>query len=813
MRKELIRRIFISWGIFFLCLSPLSSQTLKLVNDTGEAFPYAMLEFSSGEIDFTDGLGQYRFRKSGEKKEVKITYPAYKPRTIEVLPSQVFLEVRLDPLAPVQSQPNLTPAIEIIKEAIASKAANDPDQKLHSYSHKSYNKLSIERQAKLAQDLRDQDPTGGNSFLSEKVATYLYADGEPKRQVIEGFETAGFDEPAYEVLELELEPPSLYKKEYSIYNTTYAGPLASRALKNYTFTLRDTLVHKGREVYVIHLKPRRPGVISGVEGILFLNTSSLAIQYAKLGIAGKIAMEAVHQYTYLEEEDLWFPEEQTLTLSPGTGGKNISIFGASISLGTVQKTFSPLDILLQPEEIEEDLALLSQTHYYGLDLEKEIAIPKYTAHIKVLDSAVNRSPGFWKENRKIDFSSRDNYTAPQVRRRILRDNTLRKIEINDAIANGFFPVGIWDFKLSRFLHFNNYEGIRLGAGGQTNRNFSENFRLEGYGVYGFKDHRFKYGVGAGALLNQRTGTWWNLRYNDDIREVAVYEYLKDVREFSIFEPRTVNISYYYGYRKLESSLEHRFTPRLDTELQFARNDIFQLRDYAFLHDGEIYRDYTISEATLSFLWQPFSQFISTPEDFSSYKSNYPLITGQVSRSFSGVLGGDFDFTKVGLKVQYARERLDESYTQVTLEGNLGFGDLPLTHAFHAFPNNANRPNILDRFAIAGKISFETMYFNEFFSDRQAAVHLRHQFRPINIGSISNPRLVLVTRHVIGDFQNPAAHQNISFNTLQHGYSESGLELNQILLGFGLSAAYRYGAYHLPTFKENFSLKFTFEFQL
>jgi hypothetical protein len=99
-----------------------------------------------------------------------------------------------------------------------------------------------------------------------------------------------------------------------------------------------------------------------------------------------------------------------------------------------------------------------------------------------------------------------------------------------------------------------------------------------------------------------------------------------------------------------------------------------------------------------------------------------------------------------------------------------------------------------------------MYFNEFFSDRQAAIHVRHQFRPMDIAGISKPRLVLVSRHVIGDFQNIAAHQNINFNTLQHGYSESGLEINQILLGFGLSAAYRYGAYHLPTFEENFCFK-------
>jgi hypothetical protein len=58
-----------------------------------------------------------------------------------------------------------------------------------------------------------------------------------------------------------------------------------------------------------------------------------------------------------------------------------------------------------------------------------------------------------------------------------------------------------------------------------------------------------------------------------------------------------------------------------------------------------------------------------------------------------------------------------------------------------------------------------------------------------------------------------AHQNIEFNSLKHGYSEAGLELNKLLGGFGLSFAYRYGAYHLPSFKENFSFKFTLKLKI
>jgi hypothetical protein len=407
----------------------------------------------------------------------------------------------------------------------------------------------------------------------------------------------------------------------------------------------------------------------------------------------------------------------------------------------------------------------------------------------------------------------DHLTAQKVDSIIKARNIERKIIVKKAIANGHYPVGFWNFDLSKFIKYNNYEGLRLGAGGTTNASFSEKTRLHGYLVYGFKDDTFKYGLGAGMLLNKRTGTWFDVKYSDDIREVGSYKYLRGINDFSILEPRFVNISYYYRYTSIQADFTHRIAPTLESELTLDQSEILQIGDYAYLLKDKIYRDYTITEASLGFLFRPFSTFLNTPESHVLLDKGYPQFTGQLSKSFSGLLNGDFDFTKLGLKIEYQVDRLDLSNTQFTLEGNYAFGDLPLTHAFHAFPNNPNKPEVLSRFSVAGKIAFETMYFNEFFSDRQAALHIRHQFRPIPITDSFRPELVLVNRFIIGDFNNMEAHQNIQFSSLKHGFSEAGLELNKIYAGFGLSFAYRYGAYHLPTFKENFSLKFSFQLKI
>ena len=90
---------------------------------------------------------------------------------------------------------------------------------------------------------------------------------------------------------------------------------------------------------------------------------------------------------------------------------------------------------------------------------------------------------------------------------------------------------------------------------------------------------------------------------------------------------------------------------------------------------------------------------------------------------------------------------------------------------------------------------------------------KHKLSPFKISPWFKPQLVLITRSTFGDMKNIARHEQLSFSTLEKGYYESGFELNNLILGFGLSFAYRYGPYHLSNFEDNFAFKFTFNINL
>ena len=120
---------------------------------------------------------------------------------------------------------------------------------------------------------------------------------------------------------------------------------------------------------------------------------------------------------------------------------------------------------------------------------------------------------------------------------------------------------------------------------------------------------------------------------------------------------------------------------------------------------------------------------------------------------------------------------------------------------------------MQRFSVAGLNSFETMFFNEFFSDKFTTIQLKHYLKPFNVSKRFKPQMVLISRYAIGDIKNPERHENISFSSLKNGFTESGFEINKLFFGFGLSFTYRYGAYHLPNIADNVAFKFTFNITL
>ena len=396
----------------------------------------------------------------------------------------------------------------------------------------------------------------------------------------------------------------------------------------------------------------------------------------------------------------------------------------------------------------------------------------------------------------------------------VEQDSSKKAVLLQFIGDGYLPTKYFNFDLRYLIKYNQYEGIRSGLGGVTNKNFSDAYRVNGYVVYGFRDERFKFSIGGGFRIAPKRNTWINLSYTEDLEETGSSGFLTDKRLFQLFEPRLLNIDLFHRHITKRINIEHQLFLKVVAESEFALRTIKPTYDYNYLlPGGESFSEYDVTTLRLTAQWSPFSTFEYINNSIRETRRAFPNFTFQYTKAFKNIFDGELSFSKLDFRAIQHFNYSNESTTEIILTAGLVNGDAPLQYAYHAYPNNVNKETIMNRFSVAGINSFETMYFNEFFSERFATLIFRHRLKAFDISPRFKPELVFLTKMAIGDFKNIDRHENIAFNTLEKGFTESGIELNKLLFGFGLSLAYRYGAYHLPKFEDNVAFKFTFNLSL
>jgi hypothetical protein len=767
---------FVCLCCFNLKVVAQNSYSINLLNTDSEPVSFAFA-ITPDTLVYSNTYGQLIFKN--KPRQIQIYSEKYQPEFLENFLHQVVLKKETNPLES---------AYAIMQRAFKSRTKNNPYLNFNNFSFKRYNRTLIKR------DSLNYSNSNENLF-SERISTFEVNQDIENEQII-AQKNQGFSKPVLRILSHRMHGINWYAKNYVIFETDYFSPLHPQNQIAYDYKL----IHQDEDFYFIKYTPILKSTEKLLEGIFRLDKDFALTQL----YANKNDEIKLNFYQNFQKNQYWVTKEILVRMTPGKGGKPVSIFGANINIGTLQEYSvgkSDLNNTLYSESIFYD-------YMFNVD---SLKTQRYDVFVKL--DAHEKDGYFWEQERMIPLNSSDSLFFKGTEKTLNRKNTIRKIKRLENVNDGFFPILNWNTDLKTLIKVNNYEGFRLGIGGLTNEDFSENFRVGGYIAYGTKDKTIKYGVNTGFLLDRESNMWLNASYADDVREVGSNAYLTDERVYSLFEPRLVNVIFFYKEKTTSLSLQKRLSPSLLSELKIAHDRIFQTENYAFINGNIALQSYDLTRALVSLRWSPKSKFLKFDHNFINVKENYPVVSGQVEQYFGNSLGGDLAFTKINVKSEYIINHINNHQTEFALEGNLAFGDVPITHSFHAFPNAPNKSTILNRFSVAGVKSFETMFFSEFFSTRIASLHMKHRLAPFKITNKIQPEMVFISRHAIGDFTNQERHLGIDFNTLKEGYSEAGLELNKIFWGFGLSFAYRYGAYHLPLFEDNIAFKFTFNLKL
>ncbi|MBV2195070.1 MAG: carboxypeptidase-like regulatory domain-containing protein, partial [Flavobacterium sp.] len=716
----------------------------------------------------------------------------------------------------------------IIKKVIENRKLNDPEKRLESFQYKNYeyaqvtanpdsisSKIdTIYKKSFFGKPTMKLDSTNykfkkfsekQHLYQTEKVNLIQHHQKKSKETIL-ATRMAGFEQPIYEYLGLKLISYSAYENPFEILEIPVQNPISNFGRRLYNYKLVDTVKIDGRNTYRIYFEPKKLNT-NRLRGLLYIDTQNYAISQAYFRIYGVVNINATYTFDYKKEHAIWFPKNRKFKVSKGNNHEDIKILGGTI------KFSSNLEDIKSNNATDHAFVVIESTPF-DIEINKKVDISKPRVKIDIPESSLKRDNEYWNAFKKDTLDKRKLRTYTSIDSLSLSEKIEHKVFLGRKIINGYFPISIFDIDLRSIVKYNNFEGFRLGLGAITNSKLSEKYKVAFYGAFGLKDEEFKFGITPSYLADKNTETWVSASYSDDISEIAQTNFVTDARRFRIYDPRPINISTFYNNKLSSIFVESKILANTSSYFGISHNQIQPLFNYTFINNNNIHTQYTITAAQLAFQWNPFSNYMQTPLGKIEYEKRHPKFSLQLTQTLPNILDNDFAFTKIDFKTYYELPYLSGQKSSVLLQTGIAFGDVPITHLYSIVPNNLNKDAILQRITFAGKNSFETMYFNEFFSNRYASLQLKHTFNKVRLGYKINPEFTVVTRIAVGsNNESNQQHLGINYKTLEDGFFESGVECNKIFKGFGLVAFYRYGPNQLPNFDDNIAIKVSYYLDL
>jgi hypothetical protein len=627
-------------------------------------------------------------------------------------------------------------------------------------------------------------------FIAETVTRLLYIKPNLNQNVVLASRISGFRDPVMVLMLSQLQNPTFYREKIHILTKDYVNPVSRGSIGKYIFLMEDTLIHApGDTTYVISFRPARNSRFNGLQGFLSINNRGWAIENVKAApVKDTSGIEVKIQQAYRHIDTVWFPVQL----------KTDILFKSGASTDGHGRIFTPVahavsylrEIDLNPDIRKKDLGL----H------ETEIA-----------PGAVHRNEQYWNNYRVTPLDSAEQETYRLVDSIGQAEHFDRYAQFALTLLSGAVPLGPVNLDLDKLVHYNDYEGLYLGAGLHTNQRFSKTVTLGAFGGYGFRDKTAKYGGDIEVKVHKATASVVRFEYYYKALAEGGSHFsgdennILDINNFNDFFIRRMNmtegmaLSYHFRLRPLRDF-------RWNVTLIRQRKDAYDQYMYLPFDAVDTTQRYHLSLVTAEFRYAFREKTIETPRGTFSAGSDYPTVWVKYTRGLKDVLQGDFSFNRLDLRISHTLSTKYGGDLLWTAQGGIVTGKTPATELFTA--TGTYRP-----FTLYSPNSFGTMRTSEFLSDKYAALYLTWDFRDLLV-HIRNwkPRLMLLTNMAIGNLSRPADHLNYNFNTLSKGYYESGFVIRQLLpLGLtdlGVGILYRYGPYRLPAVKDNFAYKFS-----
>ncbi|HLT49096.1 MAG TPA: DUF5686 family protein [Aequorivita sp.] len=730
---------------FFIVIgaSVYSQTKVSGVIKDGSNYPVAFANVifkDSQEGTISDENGRFYLESDKTYKTVLFSFIGFTTKEVELTSRstynmEVLLEESADALDEVvvysgKTSKKNNPAIDILRKIWENRRENGV-KKFKQYQYDKYEKLEFDlntidssliksrifKGMEFVFDQTDTSSVTGNTYLPifiNEAASKVYGDnllGQEKEMLL-GNKNSGFENNQTLIAFVK----DLYS-EYDVYDNylkffdkAFTSPLSKTGIDVYNYVLRDSAYRDNKWCYNIVYYPRRKNELT-FKGDFWVNDSTWAIKEINLQASKSANLNWVRD-VYIEQE--------------------FDVLNDSIFL--ITRDYFMSDFSFQKKEAAKGVYGKRTTLYdnYAFDIPKEKKF--YNQQVDPYNYEVyNRPDDFWDKNRmeKLSKDEKGVYKMLDTLKTVRRFKAL--YNIGATLASGYYEVNNFDIgPVFSIFGFNEAEGMRIRLGGRTYFSQNDPWRLEGFGAYGFKDDRFKYGISAKWLLDRKSrltvfggnrrdveqtgasltnstdvlgrslasSSLLSVGSNDRLSRINLTTIGFDIEPWKNFILRLTG-----SYRTLESA-----TDTFSIDYNVMEGGFFT---------GEVKSELKQAEIQLGFLYAPgrktsgygVERTVINDGDFPSFYAGY-------SYGLKGVLQGDFEYKKIQALYTQPWNIGGIGRLLSTVEMGTTIGAVPLS-LLNPIPGNQTYFSLYN--------SFNQLDYYEFVSDTYATLHLQHNF--------------------------------------------------------------------------------------
>lgn len=710
----------------------------KVVDDFGDPIAFANVVFkNSKEGVITDENGNFYFESKSNYPTLMVSFVGYQTKEIKLKPGLnkdlkielVFgTELKEVVIFTGKTSKKNNPALDILRKIWERRRKNGLKM-FKQYQYEKYEKVEFDLNT-LDSAFMNKKIFKGMEFVFNQIdtsritgKTYLpifinetlsdvYGDNESKKtkEITKANKNSGLgsgDGVNTFIKDLYADY-DIYDNYLKFFDKDFVSPLSRTGINVYNYVLNDSMFIDDKWCYNIVYYPRRKNELT-FKGDFWVNDTTFAIK--------KINLEASKSANINWVKEIYIEQEYEVL--------NDSVF-------LLKRDYMMSDFSFSKKEESKGVygkrTTLAKNHKF--DLKKDDKF--YKEEVNFYDNTVfNRPDDYWETNRfeALNKNEAGIYKMLDTLKEVPRFK--RIYNLASILGSGYIEIPKWKMDYGPIFStfgYNDVEGQRVRFGGRTYFGSNDTWRIQGYGAYGFKDNKFKYGLSGKWMVNNKKRIILSAGNRRDVEQIGVsLTTSNDVlgRSFassSFFSSGTNNKLTSVNLTTLGFEIEPVKNLTFQTNLSYrtlkSASDQFSL-DY-YLDATQTTTKSEVKQSEINFVTEftPKRRTVGYGVERLEVDNNYARLFLSYSQGLKGVLNSDFDYQKV--QFYYRQPVLIGGFGRLftTLELGKTFGQVPLG-LMGVIPGNQSY-FIIDN-------TYNLLDYYDFVADEYASLHFEHHF--------------------------------------------------------------------------------------